>query len=110
MPRLRSGHRDNDAVDRLVGGLVIRAVEHAATNGWHEFTCHQVPGFHLISDDADLETAYAQVPEAIAEIIEADEGRPTIVELESSYSEYLAKLPAEMRPPFRHYTIRQKAA
>lgn len=49
-------------------------VEHIAKNGWHEFTCPQVPGFHLICEDADLERAYAEVPDAIAEIIESDEG------------------------------------
>jgi hypothetical protein len=60
-------------------GQVI-TVEHNAKDGWHEFTCHQVPGFHLVSQDADLERAYAEVPDAIGEIIEADEGTPMIVE------------------------------
>lgn len=32
-------------------GQVI-TVEHLAKDGWHEFTCHQVHGFHLISQDA----------------------------------------------------------
>lgn len=96
-------------MDDMKDGQVI-SVAHAATNGWHEFTCPQVPGFHLIAEDGDLEAAYAEVPGAIAEIIEADEGVPTIVELENSYSEYLAKLPPNMLPTIRHYTIRQKAA
>ena len=71
-------------MDDMQGGKVI-SVQHEVTNGWHEFTCPQVPGFHLIAESADLETAYAQVPDAIAEIIDADDrhfrrgkaGRPT---------------------------------
>ena len=92
----------------MTGGQVI-TVQHTALNGWHEFTCQQVPGFHLISDDTDLERAYAEVPEAIAEIIESDEGTPMLVELENSYSEYLAKIPDAMRPSFRHYSIKRAA-
>lgn len=64
-------------------GKVI-SVEHVVADGWHEFTCPQVPGFHLISEEADLETAYAQVPDAIAEIIDADDGTQTT---ENSYSQ-----------------------
>jgi hypothetical protein len=93
-------------MDAMTGGQVI-TVEHVVKNGWHEFTCPQVPGFHLISEDADLERAYAEVPDAIAEIIESDEGTPMIVELENSYSEYLAKIPDAMRPSFRHYSIKK---
>ena len=92
----------------MADGQVI-TVEHVAKDGWHEFTCQQVPGFHLISEDADLERAYAEVPEAIGDIIEADEGTPMIVELENSYSEYLAKIPPAMRPSFRHYSIKRAA-
>lgn len=85
-------------------------VEHVACNGWHEFTCLQVPGFHLISDDTDLEKAYSEVPEAIADIIESDGGEPVTVELENSYSEYLAKIPDAMRPTLRHYSVKKAAA
>ncbi len=93
----------------MQGGKVI-SVQHVVANGWHEFTCPQVPGFHLIAQHEDLETAYAQVPEAIAEIIDADDGTVTTVELENSFSEYLAKLPEAMRPSIRYYTVHQKAA
>jgi len=68
-----------------------------------------VPGFHLISTEADLQDAYAQVPGAIAEIIESDTGVPTEVELENSYSEYLAKLPDGMRPSVGHYSVKRAA-
>ena len=84
-------------------------VEHVACEGWHTFTCPQVPGFHLISDDADLEQAYSEVPDAIADIIESDGGEPVIVELENSYSEYLAKIPDAMRPTLRHYSVKKAA-
>lgn len=63
----------NHRMINMANGQVI-TVEHAAKDGWHEFTCHQVPGFHLISKDIDLERAYAEVLDAIGEIIEADEG------------------------------------
>jgi hypothetical protein len=92
----------------MSNGQVI-TVEHVARNGWHEFTCPQVPGFHLISDDVDLERAYSEVPDAIAEIIESDEGTPMLVELENTYSEYLAKIPAAMHPSVRHYSIKRAA-
>ena len=64
------------------GHPMIISVEHIRQNGWHEFSCPQVPGFSLVSDDSDLEAAYAHVPTAIAEIIEADEGFPVDVILE----------------------------
>jgi len=90
-------------------GQVI-TVEHIAANGWHEFTCDQVPGFHLVSQDEDLERAYLEVPEAIADIIESDEGTPMVVELENSYEEYLEKIPAAMRPSsVRHYSVKRAA-
>ena len=92
----------------MTQGSVI-TVEHVCKDGWHTFTCREVPGFHLISTEADLEDAYAQVPESIAEIIESDTGVPTEVELENSYSEYLAKLPDGMRPPVRHYSVKRAA-
>lgn len=95
-------------MDNMSQGQVI-TVEHVACNGWHEFTCPQVPGFHLVSEDADLEQAYSEVPDAIADIIESDEGTPMIVELENSYSEYLAKIPDAMRPSFRHYSVKKAA-
>jgi hypothetical protein len=88
-------------------GQVI-TVEHIAKDGWHEFTCPQVPGFHLISTDEDLEGAYEQVPAAIADLIESDEGAAVDVTLENSYSEYLAKIPETMRP-FRHYSVKRVA-
>jgi hypothetical protein len=92
-------------MDAMTQGSVI-SVAHVCKDGWHTFTCLEVPGFHLVSTEADLETAYAQVPEAIAEIIESDTGVPTEVELENSYSEYLAKLPDGMLPAVRHYSVR----
>jgi hypothetical protein len=93
----------------IMTGQMI-TVEHTAKDGWHEFTCLEVPGFHLIATDDDLEEAYAQVPEAIAQIIEADQGTPMIVELENSYSEYLAKIPESMRPAsVRYYSIKRAA-
>jgi hypothetical protein len=87
----------------------VITVQHDCKDGWHAFTCPEVPGFHLVSTDSDLEAAYAQVPEAIAEIIEADTGFPTAVELENSYSEYLVKVPDEMRPAIRHYSVKRIA-
>ena len=78
-------------MDTMTGGQVI-SVAHVCKDGWHTFTCLEVPGFHLVSTEADLETAYAEVPEAIAEIIESDTGVPTEVELENSYAEYLTKI------------------
>jgi len=88
---------------------MIITVQHTTANGWHEFVCPQVPGFCILSDEADLESAYTQVPEAIAEIIEADEGFPVVVTTEDTYSEYLAKLPEGMRPSMRHYSIKKAA-
>jgi hypothetical protein len=96
-------------MNSMMQGQVI-TVEHVAKDGWHEFTCVQVPGFYLVAADADLERAYAEVPEAIAEIIESDEGIPMVVELENSYSEYLAKIPETMQPStIRHYSIKRAA-
>jgi len=69
----------------------------------------EVPGFYLISSEENLETAYAQVPGAIAEIIESDTGVPTDAELENSYSEYLAKIPDVMRPAVRYYSVKSVA-
>ena len=92
----------------MTQGQVI-SVTHVCKDGWHTFTCLEVPGFHLVSTEADLEAAYAQVPEAIAEIIESDTGVPTDVELENSYSEYLAKLPDGMQPAVRHYSVKRAA-
>ncbi len=89
-------------------GQVI-TVEHVCREGWHTFTCYEVPGFHLVSTDQDLETAYTQVPDAIAEIIQADTGFATEVELENSYSEYLNKIPDGMRPAVRHYSVKRAA-
>jgi hypothetical protein len=51
-------------------------VAHVYKDGWHTFTCLEIPEFHLVSTEADLEAAYAEVPEAIAEIIESDTGVP----------------------------------
>jgi hypothetical protein len=56
------------------------------------------------------EAAYAQVPVAIAEIIESDTGVPTDVDLENSYSEYLAKIPDAVRPAVRYYYSVKSAA
>jgi hypothetical protein len=84
-------------------------VRHACANGWHEFTCAQVPGFHLISEEADLERAYTQVPEAIAEIVEADEGAAVTVTIADTYSDYVANLPEGMRPSESHYSIKRVA-
>ena len=95
-------------METMTQGQVI-SVAHVCKDGWHTFTCQEVPGFHLISTEADLEAAYTQVPEAIAEIIESDTGVPTEVELENSYSEYLAKLPDGMRPAMRHYSVKSAA-
>jgi hypothetical protein len=95
-------------MENMTQGQVI-SVAHVCRDGWHTFTCPEVPGFHLVSTEADLEAAYAQVPEAIAEIIESDTGVPTEVELENSYSEYLAKLPDGMQPPLRHYSVKRAA-
>jgi hypothetical protein len=95
-------------MERMTQGSVI-TVEHVCKDGWHTFTCVEVPGFHLISSEADLADAYTQVPEAIAEIIESDTGASTEVELENSYTEYLAKLPDGMRPSVRHYSIKRIA-
>jgi hypothetical protein len=94
-------------METMTQGQVI-SVAHARKDGWHTFTCLEVPGFLLISSEADLEAAYAEVPEAIAEIIESDTGVPTDVELENSYSEYLAKLPDGMQP-MRHYSVKRAA-
>ncbi len=88
---------------------MIISVEHLSANGWHAFSCAQVPGFSLLSEETDLESAYEQVPETIAEIIEADEGFPVEVTLEKTYSEYLAALPEGMRPSIRHYSIKAAA-
>jgi hypothetical protein len=90
----------------MTQGQVI-SVTHVCKAGWHTFTCLEVPGFHLVSTEADLESAYAQVPEAIAEVIESDTGVPTEVELENSYSEYLTKLPDGMQPAVRHYSVKR---
>jgi hypothetical protein len=95
-------------MNAMTQGQVI-TVKHLCKDGWHTFTCAEVPGFHLVSTEADLEVAYAQVPEAIAEIIQSDTGVPTDVELENSYSEYLAKIPDTMRPPVRYYSVKSAA-
>lgn len=95
-------------MDAMSDGQVI-TVEHVCKDGWHSFMCPEVPGFYLIATDDDLEAAYAQVPEAIAEIIESDTGVSTLVELENSYSEYLAKIPDAMRPSIRHYSVKKAA-
>jgi hypothetical protein len=89
--------------------LKIITVQHACANGWHEFTCPQIPGFYLLSEESDLESAYEQVPDALSEIIESDEGIRVTVTNEDSYSEYVAKLPEEMRPSFRHYSVKSAA-
>jgi hypothetical protein len=89
--------------------FAVITVEHVCKDGWHTFTCYEVPGFYLISTEPDLEAAYAEVPESIAEIIESDTGVSTEVELENSYSEYLAKLPDGMRPTKRHYSVKRAA-
>ena len=95
-------------MNAMSDGQVI-TVQHIAKDGWHEFTCSQVPGFFLVSSDEDLERAYMEVPDAIADIIESDEGASMVVELENSYSQYLAKIPEAMRPSFRHYSIKRAA-
>lgn len=92
------------------GHPMIVTVQHAFANGWHEFTCPQVPGFCVLSEASDLESAYDQVPTALGEIVEGDEGFPVTVTLEDTYSEYVAKLPEGMRPPAeRHYSIKKAA-
>jgi hypothetical protein len=91
------------------GHPMIITVQHATANGWHEFSCPQVPGFGLLSEEGDLEAAYTQVPEAIAEIVEADEGFAVDVTLEHTYSEYLSVLPEGMKPSMRHYSIKKAA-
>jgi hypothetical protein len=91
----------------MIDGQII-TVEHVAKDGWHEFTCPQVPGFHLISKDDYLEGAYSEVPDAIVDLIRSDENILVEVTLENSYSEYLADIPEPMRP-FRHYSIRRVA-
>jgi len=88
----------------------IITVQHTCANGWHEFICPQVPGFYLISEETDLETAYSEVPEGIAEIVSSDEGFPVTVKLQETYSEYLARLPEGFRPSMRHYSIEKQAA
>lgn len=95
-------------MNSMAHGQVI-TVEHEARDGWHQFTCLQVPGLFLLATDADLEQAYTELPAAIADIIEADEGVEMVVELENSYSQYLAKLPETMRPAVRHYSIKRAA-
>jgi hypothetical protein len=84
-------------------------VQHSTTDGWHSFSCPQVPGFSVLSEEGDLEVAYDQIPDAIAEIIELDEGFPVTVALEHSYDEYLAVLPLGMRPSMRHYSVKKAA-
>ncbi len=48
------------------GHPIIITVQHVYANGWHEFTCPQIPGFFLLSEEPDLEAAYRQVPAAKA--------------------------------------------
>lgn len=91
------------------GHPMIVTVQHACANGWHEFTCPQVPGFAVLSEESNLESAYQQVPEAMAEIVEGDEGFPVTVTLEHTYSQYVENLPAGMRPAERHYSIKKVA-
>src|SRR5438045_3602911 len=92
------------------GHAMIITVRHVFANGWHEFTCPQVPGFALTAEASDLQTAFAEVPDAIAEIVEADEGFPVNVRLRDTYSEYVAKLPDGFKQSMRHYEIERKVA
>ena len=91
------------------GEPMIITVQHAKANGWHEFSCPQIPGFSLLSEDSDLEDAYTQLLDAIGEIIELDEGFAVTVTLEHSYDEYLTVLPEGMRPSMRHYSVKKAA-
>ena len=67
------------------------------------------PDFTLFRTMPTSKTAYSEVPDAIADIIESDEGTPMIVELENSYSEYIAMIPEAMRPSIRHYWVKKVA-
>lgn len=88
---------------------MIIDVRHECVNGWHEFTSPQVPGLYIVAEQNDLEAAYADIPEVLALIIEADTGKKVTIKREPSYEEYLAGLPYEFRPNI-YYSIEKMAA
>lgn len=70
-------------------------VEHACEDGYHEFTSPQVPGFYIVSND--LEVAYADIPAALAALLEADFGGSFTVKPEIPFDQYVRSLPESHR-------------
>lgn len=85
-------------------------VLHECEDGFHEFTCPQVPGFYIVVRQDDLEAGFEDVPNVIRELIWADHGIRVSVTHAESYSEYLDKLPDSHKPSIRSYIIEKLAA
>lgn len=88
----------------------IISVQHTCADGWHQFTSEQVPGFYLIAEQDDLETAFGDIPVMLEHLIGADEGRKVTIKLEQTYSEYVEQLPDHFLPRVHHYSIEKLAA
>lgn len=85
-------------------------VLHECDDGFHEFTSPQIPGFYLVVPQDDLETAFADVPRVIEELIHGDYDVRVTVKQEQTYSEYVDGLPDTHKPVIRNYYVERLAA
>ncbi len=85
-------------------------VRHVCTDGYHKFTSPQVPGLYLIAEQEHLEEVYAEIPQVIAAIINADFKSDVQVTIQKSYAAYENELPPEFKPEFSHYSVVKRVA
>ncbi|MGH9552163.1 MAG: hypothetical protein ACRD3W_22440 [Terriglobales bacterium] len=83
----------------------IRVI-HEYEDGWHTFTSPDVPGFYLVVEAADLATAVADIPNAIAELIYANRGERVSVHPKEGGARSRTHRPAIIT----HYSVERLAA
>jgi hypothetical protein len=89
---------------------MILDVKHTCIDGWHEFTADKVPGFFIIAEQDDLESAYHDIPLVLAALIEADFGVKVSVHQAEPYAQYEESLPLPLKPSSSYYSVEKIAA
>jgi hypothetical protein len=83
--------------------LEIIDILYESVEGYHRFTCPQIPGFCIIVEPDQYNLAVEYIPDTIALMIMGDSGKRVTVRREDSYSDY-AKI-APKSQSFLHYSI-----
>src|SRR5262249_32007837 len=80
-------------------------VIHEAVEGYHRFTSPQIPGLCVLVEPDQYDLGVADLPDAIALLMQADFGRrPTVTPLET-LSDYSRFIPAAEKHQVLHFSI-----